>query len=210
MPLIPILPVLPAGCYTAVLGRGKGSASGRPCRWESYLGSLARSSPCSTWLRGRPWSSSYGTHPSAARRTHRCTSGFLPECHMCQHRERRGGKHRKMSVVWSLWDFFFLFKSWFLMYIESKCVGVRPPPSLIPDMLTTIHESAGAALESAEALLQWMLCETNKHPPPPAPGSLPRDSFVTQECGSTVKGSLFIYSKKLFLVCSCEVQRRPG
>lgn len=56
---------------------------------------------------------------------------------------------------------------------------MRPPPSLIPDMLNTVHESAGAALELAEALLQWMLCETNKHSTPPAPGYLPRDSFVT-------------------------------
>lgn len=45
--------------------------------------------------------------------------------------------------------------------------NVRPPPSLIPEMLSTVPERAGATLDSAEALLQWMLFETNKHPPPP-------------------------------------------
>lgn len=50
----------------------------------SYLGSLARSSPCSTWLCGWAWSSSCGTRPFAARRSHTCIGRSLPGHHVWQ------------------------------------------------------------------------------------------------------------------------------
>lgn len=89
-------------------------------------------------------------------------------------------------------------------------MGLRPPRSLIPDMLSIILEIARAALESAEALLQWMLCETNKHLPPPALGICPGTALSLNSVVALSNVVFFIYSKKLFLACCCEVQRRAS
>lgn len=169
-------------CWAPHSCTGEGESTEWPCGWESYLGSLARSSPCSTWQCAWPWSSSYGSHPFAAHRTRRCTSESLPACHMCQHRERRGRTQENECCVFGVFCFFppslncNFWCNWIKMWCV-KSVGTRPLPPLIPGMLSTIPESAGAALESAKALLQWMLYETNKHPP--APRCLSRDRFIT-------------------------------
>lgn len=210
MPLIPILLVLPAGCYTAVLGKGRaqdGHVRGNP--------TLA------VWPEVAPAALGYvddhGAVPTATIPPKPIglvgapVDSFL--CVTCASTERGGGKTQENECC----NKFGLFSSlncnfWCTLNQNVMCEECGCETPTLPDSWHAKYHSRECRGCSGVSWRTFTVDDVRDQQACPTTSTwvFAQGELCHLVVCSTVKGSLFIYSKKLFLVCCCEVQKRAG